>query len=282
MKNKQIVTQCRELAISLLILAVFFSATLIGGHLTPYTVKDKPGRPLQSPSEEFPLGTDPVGRCNLTVLVHGAKISLVVGLCSGIITVLLLGLLLGFTSGYLGGRVDEVLMQFTDVFMSIPRLPLIIIVAGLLSPSIWNTILVIGLTSWPGTARMVRSETLRIKKSGYVDASRGFGANRIHLLLWHFLPSLTPLLFSSLLMVTGRAIMTEAGLAFLGIGDPTSHSWGLSIRLFINRPTSYMTWAWLWRLLPQILSISALLLSLASIGNSVEKTMGITRRNKYC
>ncbi len=281
MKAGKTLNKYRELVIPLLALLVFFSTALFGNNLTPYTVKDKPGKPLQPPSEEYPLGTDPVGRCNLTVLVYGAKISLIVGLSSGIITVFLLGLPLGFFSGYLGERIDGVLMQFTDVFMSIPRLPFIIVVAGLLSPSVFNIILVIGLTSWPSTARIIRSETLRIKQSGFIDASRGFGAGRMHLLLWHFLPSLTPLLFSSLLMVTGRAIMTEAGLAFLGIGDPTSHSWGMSIRLFINRPTSYMTWAWLWRLLPQTLSISGLLLSLASIGNGVEKIMGITkRRNK--
>jgi len=122
---------------------------------------------------------------------------------------------------------------------------------------------------------------LRIKNSGYINASVGFGAGKLHLFIWHFLPTLTPLLFSSLLMVTGSAIMIESGLAFLGIGDPTTHSWGMSIRLLINRPTSYMTKAWMWRLLPQILAISGLLLALASLGNSIEKISGVSRSGKY-
>jgi len=281
MKVIQFVKQNTELVASALALALFIGGALLGEAFTPYTIKDKPGEPLQAPSDEFPLGTDHVGRCNLTVLIHGAKISLRIGICSGVITVLLLGVPIGFLSGYLGGRVDEALMLFTDLFMSIPRIPFIIVIAGLLSPSTLNTIIVIGITTWPSVARMIRSETFRIKKSGYVDASVGFGAGELHLFIWHFLPTLTPLLFSSLLMVTGSAIMTEAGLAFLGIGDPTTHSWGMSIRLLINRPTSYMTKAWMWRLLPQILAISGLLLALASLGNSIEKISGVSRSGKY-
>ena len=278
MKTQDFIKENRELMMSVLVLSLFIVVALFGDYLTPYTIKDKPGKPLEAPSDEYPLGTDSVGRCNLTVLIHGARISLMIGICSGIITVLVLGMPVGFLSGYLGGRVDEALMLFIDVFMSIPRIPFIIVIAGLLEPSVWNTIIVIGVTTWSSTARIIRSETLRIKKSGYIDASVGFGAGKLHLLFWHFLPTLTPLLFSSLLMVTGSAIMTEAGLAFLGIGDPTTHSWGMSIRALLNRPTSYMTQAWMWRLLPQILAISGLLLAFASLGNSIEKLFGVSRR----
>ncbi len=280
MKIRELVYQNRDLVVSVLVLMLFIGIALLGDGLTSYTIKDKPGKPLQAPSDRFPLGTDPVGRCNLTVLIHGARSSLLIGLCSGVITVIMFGMPIGFLSGYIGGHIDDALMLFTDVFMSIPRIPFIIVIAGLLSSSLWNTIIVIGLTTWPSTARLIRSETLRIKKSGYVDASVGFGAGKLHLLVWHFLPTLTPLLISSLLMVTGSAIMAEAGLAFLGIGDPTTHSWGMSLRLLINRPTSYMTCAWMWRLLPQILAISGLLLALVSLGNSVERISGVSRRRK--
>jgi len=257
------------LGVGVVTLLIFFAFG--GSFLTPYGPEEKPGKPLQPPSTQFPLGTDHLGHDTFTLILYGARTSLVVGLLSTFIGVLLVGFPLGFISGYSGGWIDEAIMRFVDVFLSIPRLPLMIVAAAYLHPSVWNTILVIGLTSWTGIARVTRAETLRLKTSSYVTASKGFGAGRRHLLLWHFLPSLAPLIFSSIMMEAGRAIMAESGLAFLGIGDPTSRSWGMILRFFLNKASSYMTMAWVWRLLPPILSITSLMLSFSLIGNAFEE-----------
>jgi len=250
---------------------VFLAA--FGEFLTPYAPDEKPSTPFQPPSAQFLLGTDHLGHDTFTLLLYGARTSLTVAVLSTLIGVLLIGLPAGFVAGYSGGKVDLLIMRFVDVFLSIPMLPLMIVIAAYLSPSIWNTSLVIGMTSWAGTARVIRAETLHLKTSGYVRASRAFGATHAHLLLWHFLPSLTPLLCSSMIMVAGRAIMAEAGLAFLGIGDPTAHSWGTTLRFFLDYASSYMTIAFVWRLLPLMLCIASLILSFSFIGNAFEEIL---------
>jgi peptide/nickel transport system permease protein len=181
---------------------------------------------LRAPSAANPLGTDDLGRDVLARMVHGARISLKVGFVAvGIATVL--GLVVGLLSGFYGGRIDAVLMRFVDMMLCFPTFFLILSVIAFLEPSIWNIMVVIGLTGWMGVARLVRAETLSIKERDFVAAARAQGAGNARIVFRHILPNtLAPILVAATLGVAG-AILTESALSFLGIGvQPPTPSWG--------------------------------------------------------
>jgi peptide/nickel transport system permease protein len=181
---------------------------------------------LRAPSAANPLGTDDLGRDVLARMVHGSRISLKVGFVAvGIATVL--GLVVGLLSGFYGGRIDAVLMRFVDMMLCFPTFFLILSVIAFLEPSIWNIMVVIGLTGWMGVARLVRAETLSIKERDFVAAARAQGAGNARIVFRHILPNtLAPILVAATLGVAG-AILTESALSFLGIGvQPPTPSWG--------------------------------------------------------
>jgi peptide/nickel transport system permease protein len=183
-------------------------------------------RRLQSPSWAFPLGTDDLGRDVLARIFSGARISLLVGFVAvGIST--LIGIVLGALAGYYGRWVDGVIMRFVDIMLCFPSFFLILAVIAFLEPSIWNIMIIIGLTSWMGVARLVRAEFLSLRERDFVLAARALGARDSRIIFRHILPnSLSPVLVSATLGVAG-AILTESALSFLGIGvQPPTPSWG--------------------------------------------------------
>ena len=254
-----------------IMLIFFLFIALFGKLITPYGPDDKTAAPLESPSEEHLFGSDRLGHDILTLIIQGAKTSLKVAFFSAVLGVVLIGLPVGFISGYFGGKADVILMRFIDAFLSIPMLPLMIVIAAYMTPSIWNLVIVIGITSWARTARMIRAETLQLRTRGYVVASRSFDARPGHMFRWHFLPNLFPLMLSSFILVASRAVIMEAGLAFLGIGDPTLYSWGMTLRHALNTSSSYLTNAFLWRLVPVLFCITLLVLSFTFIGYALEE-----------
>ena len=141
-----------------------------------------------SPSEFGPLGTDSLGRNALTQFIWGARISLLVGLAATVLAVVI-GSMVGITAGFFGGRIGGVLMRVTEWFLVIPFLPLAIVLAAILGPSVRNIILVIGITSWPLTARLIQAQVLTLKERDYVDRSRALGASNWHLMTRHILPA---------------------------------------------------------------------------------------------
>ncbi len=178
------------------------------------------------PSAAHPLGTDDLGRDVLARVVHGARVSLKVGFVAvGIATAL--GLIVGLLSGFYGGWVDAVLMRLVDMMLCFPTFFLILSVIAFLEPSIWNIMVVIGLTGWMGVARLVRAETLSLKERDFVAAARAQGAGDARIIFRHVLPNtLAPILVAATLGVAG-AILTESALSFLGIGvQPPTPSWG--------------------------------------------------------
>lgn len=184
------------------------------------------GARLQSPSLLFPLGTDDLGRDVLARILYGARISLLVGFVAvGIAT--LIGILLGALAGFYGGWVDGVIMRFVDVMLCFPSFFLILAVIAFLEPSIWNIMIIIGLTGWMGVARLVRAEFLSLRERDFVQAARALGASDGRVIFRHILPNaLSPVLVSATLGVAG-AILTESALSFLGIGvQPPTPSWG--------------------------------------------------------
>ncbi len=181
---------------------------------------------LQPPSAEHPLGTDDLGRDVLARMAHGARISLKVGFVAiGIATAI--GLLVGLAAGYYGGAADAVLMRFVDIMLCFPTFFLILSVVAFLGPSIYNIMIIIGLTGWMGVSRLVRAETLSLKERDFVAAARAQGAGDARIIFRHILPNtLAPVLVAATLGVAG-AILTESALSFLGIGvQPPTPSWG--------------------------------------------------------
>jgi peptide/nickel transport system permease protein len=181
---------------------------------------------LQSPSFAYPLGTDDLGRDVLARILYGARISLLVGFVAvGIAT--FIGILLGALAGFYGRWVDSLIMRFVDIMLCFPSFFLILAVIAFLEPSIWNIMIIIGLTSWMGVARLVRAEFLSLRERDFVLAARAIGARDTRIIFRHILPNaISPVLVSATLGIAG-AILTESALSFLGIGvQPPTPSWG--------------------------------------------------------
>lgn len=213
--------------VALALVAVVFSTMEITHHYWPYnpnsidlTVK------LQGPSWLHPLGTDNLGRDVLTRMLHGTRISLTVGFIAVGVSITI-GILVGAVAGYFGGMTDAVLMRFVDMMMCFPTFFLILTVVALLKPSIYNIIIVIGLTSWTGTARFVRAEFLSLRQRDFVLAAVAGGLGYRRIIFRHILPNaLAPVAVSAVLGIAG-AILTEASLSFLGFGvPPPAPTWG--------------------------------------------------------
>ncbi len=197
---------------------------------------------LLPPSWQHPLGTDDLGRGVLVRMLYGARISLLVGFVAvGISS--LIGIVLGALAGYYGRWVDATIMRFVDIMLCFPTFFLILAVIAFLDPSIWNIMIVIGLTSWMGVARLVRAEFLSLRQRDFVLAAQSLGASDLRLIFRHIMPNaLSPVLVSATLGVAG-AILTESALSFLGIGvQPPTPSWGNM--LIVGKQTLGSAW-WL-------------------------------------
>ena len=181
---------------------------------------------LSAPSFSHPFGTDTLGRDVLSRVIYGTRISLLVGFVSVGIAIFI-GIIIGALSGYYGGVIDEVIMRFVDLMMCFPTFFLIIAVIALLEPSIWNIMIVIGLTNWMGISRLVRAEILSIKGKEYVLAAKAQGFSEARIIFRHVLPNALSPVYVVATLGIGGAILTESALSFLGIGvQPPTASWG--------------------------------------------------------
>ncbi|MDD5494443.1 MAG: ABC transporter permease [Dehalococcoidia bacterium] len=176
-------------------------------------------------SPAHPLGTDSKGRDMLAMLVSGARISLFVGLLATGIAIFL-GTFLGVLSAYLGGWVDNVLMRFTDIMMTFPFFLLLVLIVFIFGPSLAIIVLVIGLTGWTGAARLIRSEALSLRTRDFITASKALGASDTRVIFKHLIPNVISLVIVMATLSIPGVIMAEASLSFIGLGDPTSTSWG--------------------------------------------------------
>ncbi len=215
------------LVIGLVIVLTMILGALLAPWLTPYGPLDIDGHSIfQAPSAAHWFGTDSYGRDVFTRMLYGARVSLWVGFVSvGISAVI--GVTLGLLSGYFRGIVDETIMRFVDVMLCFPSFFLILAVIAFLDPTLLNIMVVIGLTSWMGVARLVRAQTLSLRERDFVAAARLAGAPTSRILLRHILPNaIAPVLVAATLGIAG-AILVESGLSFLGLGvQPPEASWG--------------------------------------------------------
>lgn len=253
-----------------IVLIIFVIVAVFAPVLAPYDPRAFTGKPAERPSAAHPLGTNDIGQDILSELIFGARISLIVALAASVGTIAL-GLLIGGLAGYVGGWVDTLLMRIVDVWLALPRLPLLILLAALIGAGVPQTIAIITLLFWSQTARVMRAQTQVLRTRGYVRMARQFGGSTAYVLRRHVLPALAPLIAFELVMAAGRAVAMEAGLAFLGIGDATAKSWGLMMRFAMNYRGLLMSERWLWWLLPPALCLTMLILALTFIGIGLEK-----------
>ena len=230
-----------------------------------------------NPSDFAPLGTDNFGRSVMTQFIYGARISLLVGLAATVLA-MVIGSVVGIVAGFLGGIVGSVLMRVTEWFLVIPFLPLAIVLAAILGPSIENIILVIGITSWPSTARLIRAQVLTLRERDYVDRSRALGASNWHLMTRHILPNVSPLILANTTLTVPVVILSEATLSFLGLGDPANASWGKMLdNAFEAGAITQEAW---WYFVPPGLGILLVALSFTLIGTALEEILDPRLRDR--
>jgi len=214
-------------AVGAAIVSVLFVVAVLAPVVAPYDAAALDSRHvLEAPSLKHPLGTDELGRDVMSRMVYGARVSLLVGFVSAGIACAV-GALLGAVSGYFGSIVDVVIMRLVDVMLCFPSFFLILAVIAYLDASIWNIMVVIGVTSWMGVCRLVRAEFLSLKKREFMTAAEALGARPWTIILRHGLPNAMAPVFVSFILGVAGAILTESALSFLGIGiQPPDPSWG--------------------------------------------------------
>ncbi len=222
------------------------------------------------PNSAHWFGTDDAGQDIFSNFVFGAHISLIVGFFAAFISIFIGGTL-GLVAGFFGGRWENIIMRFTDIMLVIPDLPLMVVIVALTKPSLLNIIFVIGLLGWTTTARVVRSQTLAVKSRKFVLRARAIGAGNGHIIVNHILPLVMPILVVQGVLVVSIAILEESALSFLGLGDPTTLSWGQMLNYAFGRGAMSVG-AW-WALVVPGLGIVWIVLGLTLLGQGLEQVL---------
>jgi len=268
------------LGLAILVFFVFlalFPDVLVGPLQTAVSAD---GPPMAPPQPGYPLGTDELGRSILNLTVHGARISMIIGLLATLVTVVV-GAVIGIVSGFVGGRTDAFLMRITDFFLVIPTFVLALILAPVIA-ELFGTdgeilgiritliviVVVIGLTSWSSTARIIRSQTLSLKERAFVDRARVIGASPIHMMSRHILINVTDLIVANTVLVFAGAVLTETTLSFVGLGDPFAPSWG-EILNSAQAASAPGLGAW-WYMAPPGVSIVLVVLAFTLVGGVLD------------
>jgi peptide/nickel transport system permease protein len=246
----------------------FCLMALFGSLIAPYDPNASSLNVLGGISAEHPLGTTEFGSDVLSQLLVGAQVSIIVGFSAAVISAVL-GAAVGLAGGYFGGWTDRILDPVENWFLVIPTLPLMIVLARLLNPSLTVLIAVIGLTSWAGTGRIVRSQVLTLRERAFVERARALGASDLYIIRTHILPNTLPLIFANTVLIVAVAILSESALAFLGLGDPTRISWGTMLENAFNAGAP-SAGAW-WYVIPPGLCITTLVLAVSVLGYLLEE-----------
>ena len=257
-------------AIGLTVLALMTLVAIFAPALAPYPSGygnlDEMSLP---PSRLHPFGTDDMGLDILAQVIWGTRVSMLVGVAATMLS-LAIGVPVGLFAGFYRGRVDAFATSVIDIFLSLPVLPLMILLGAVLGPSLTNIILVIGFFSWPSTARVVRAQALSVAEQQFTEAARAMGATDARILLKHLLPNVFPPIMVNMVLTVATAVISEAGLSFLGLGDPTQWSWG---RILENahRSGAFVT-AW-WHTLFPSLAIMLLVMSANFLGMAINEIL---------
>ena len=256
---------------SLMLLLLLTAIAILAPILSPYDPVKTVGGFGATPSGEFLLGTDDVGRDNLSRLIYGSRVSLIVGVGSVMIYTII-GITLGLLSGYFGGVVDNIIMRITEVFMAYPRFMIILVIVSLIGPNMWTVMLVMGFMGWPPLCRLVRGEVLKIKTLDYVSSAVVTGYSPSTIVFQHILPNTMSPILVNFTFGIALAILTEASLSFLGLGvQPPTSSWGnmltaaQSLTVLTSEP---------WRWIPPGLCILVTVLAVNFFGDGLNDAIG--------
>lgn len=254
------------------LLTALLTAAVLAPALAPYEPQALAGDSLQPPSGRHLLGTNNVGQDIVSQIVWGARTSLMVAVGAATLAIVA-GIMVGVSAGLLGGVPDMLAMRVVDVFLAIPRLPLLVLVAALIGANRTSVSLLIAVLTWPVPARLLRSQTLSLRRRGFIAAARGFGGGLGYIVRRHLVPALGPIIASSFILIAGNAILLEAALAFLGLADPTAVSWGLILNKALLHPGLYFTTAWTWWVLPAGFAITLAVMGFAFLAVGLEPTL---------
>lgn len=254
------------------------------------TVTSASGKRLEPPSPAHVLGTDNLGRDVLNLTVHGARISMLIGLLATVVT-LVIGAVLGIVSGFVGGKTDTIIMRITDFFLVLPTFVLALILAPIVldiigtgevvgvRTTLFVIVIVIGITSWAATARIIRSQTLSVKERAFIDRARVIGSGRWRMMRVHILPNVTGLIVANAVLIFAGAILTETTLAFIGLGDPFAPSWGQILGTSQDAGAPGLG-AWWWYAAPGV-CIVLVVLAFTLIGGALDDLLNPkTRRGR--
>ncbi|MPZ52623.1 MAG: ABC transporter permease subunit [Acidimicrobiia bacterium] len=257
----------------MIVLVLFAIVAVIGPYIAPYGpfeatfAADGSLFRLESPTATNLLGTNYSGYDVLSQLLVGARIALLVGLTAAI-AVGGISTILGIVAGYFGGRTDNAIMRLTDLALSIPTLPVAIVFVGLAGPSLRNILIIIIALYWRNGARIIRSAALTAKEQVYVSASRAAGASPLYIMFVHILPTVLPVAFLWMTMSVAFAILAEASLSFIGLGDPRVVSWGQMLNLAFSTGTIRTAWWWV---IPPSLALVVVITSIYFVGRAYEE-----------
>lgn len=255
--------------IGLVILGFFAAVALLAPLLAPFDPTAGVAPPFSPPGSRHLLGTNDIGQDILSELLFGARISLGVALLVASLATLV-ACVVGVLAGFFQGRVSTGLMRFVDVVLVLPFLPLMLLVAAIFGSGVRTQVLVIGLLLWARPARVIRAATLGVRSAGHIEAAIWMGASSGYILRRHVLPRITPVVVAEFVRAANIAILLEAALAFLGMGDPVAKSWGTMLH-YAHVRSAYLTGAWAYWVLPAGACITLVVLGFALVGFSVEQ-----------
>lgn len=268
--------------IGIILLAAFLFVAAFGHRLAPHGGEEEvygaDGRlaRLQPPSRQFPLGTTQYAKDVLSQTILGARVAILVGVLSAVTTVFV-GFNVGLLAGYQGGWVDDLIMRVVDITYGIPFIPFAILLVSLLRPSVWNIILTISLLFWRTTARIIRAQVLTLKARPFVTSARAAGAGQWRIMYLHIAPNVFPLALLYVALGVGTGVLTEAGLAFLGFGDPRMVSWGGMLNVAFQTGSIRTAWWWV---IPPGVGISLFVISTFLVGRAYEEIVNPRLRER--
>ncbi|MEM4733133.1 MAG: ABC transporter permease [Candidatus Bathyarchaeia archaeon] len=224
------------------------------------------------------MGTDHLGRDIWSRIVHGIKISLAIGLASAVASSFI-GVMVGVVAGYLGGTVDELLMRLVDILLCLPVLPLLIVLVYMYGQNVWYIVILIAVFGWQGLSRVIRSQVLSLREASFVECATASGASRTYIMIRHLIPNVLPIVLADFVLSVPGGIMTEAGLSFIGFGDPTTPTWGREFNIMWTEGGAFAVFAWWW-FVPPAIAITVLCLAFVFLGHAVDEIVNPRLRRR--